>query len=132
MKLLIVEDEEIMRKALVDTFTREGFTVVPAQDGEEGLAEALREHPDLILLDIIMPKMDGMTMLKKLRKDDWGAHAKVILLTNVSAAATVAQGIQAGMETVYEYLVKTDWTLDEIVKKVKERLKGTPPLTPPR
>ena len=123
-KILIVEDEEIMLKALVEKFSLEGFEVVQAIDGEEGLKKALHEKPDIILLDILLPKMDGMAVLKKLREDAWGKYAKVILLTNVSDAETVALGAEfgAGEGEVYEYLVKTDWTLDEVVQKVKNRL----------
>lgn len=123
-KILIVEDEEIMLKALVDKFTAEGFEVVKAIDGVEGLKMALEEKPDMVLLDILLPKMDGMAMLKKLRTDDWGKQAKVILLTNVSDAETIASGADfgAGEGEVYEYLVKTDWSLDEVAQKVKARL----------
>lgn len=123
-KILIVEDEEIMLKALVEKFSAEGFEVVKAIDGEEGLKKALHEKPDIILLDILLPKMDGMAVLKKLREDAWGKYAKVILLTNVSDAETVAMGAEFGTGggEVYEYLVKTDWTLDEVVQKVKNRL----------
>ena len=74
-KILIVEDEEIMLKALVEKFSSEGFEVVQAIDGEEGLKKALCEKPDIILLDILLPKMDGMAVLKKLREDTWGKHA---------------------------------------------------------
>lgn len=70
--ILIVEDDVPELNALRDKFTHEGFSILEAKNGEEGLATALREHPDLILLDIIMPVMDGMTMLVNLRKDPWG------------------------------------------------------------
>lgn len=121
-KILIVEDEEIMLKALVEKFTNEGFEVIKAVDGEDGLGVALQEKPDLILLDILLPKMDGIEVLKKLREDDWGKSAKIILLTNVADTARVAEGAQYNTSEVYEYLIKTDWTLDEVVQKVKNRL----------
>jgi DNA-binding response OmpR family regulator len=123
MKILIVEDEDIALQPLVERFAAEGFEVVAARDGEEGLEKAVRERPDLILLDIIMPKMDGMTMLKKLREtDEWGKKVPVILLTNLSADEEILKGI-AEDEPAY-YLVKVNWTLDEIVEKVKQRLAG--------
>ena len=123
-KILIIEDEEIMLKALVDKFQAEGFDVKKAMDGQDGLAMALSEKPDIILLDILMPKMDGMEVLKKLREDKWGKQAKVILLTNVSDAETVALGAKFGPGNgeVYDYLVKTNWSLDEVAEKVKKRL----------
>ncbi|OGI26051.1 MAG: hypothetical protein A3J76_05605 [Candidatus Moranbacteria bacterium RBG_13_45_13] len=117
--ILIVEDEISMLNALRDKFTREGFEVLEAKNGEEGLEIALRDHPDLILLDIVMPKMDGMTMLKRIRADAWGKDVKVIILTNLSdnekTAAALAQGS-------YDYLVKSDWKIEDVVAKVKERL----------
>lgn len=73
-KILIVEDEESLLKTLGEKFTLEGFEVVKAQNGVEGLRVALQEHPDLILLDIVMPVMGGMEMLGKLRQDDWGKN----------------------------------------------------------
>ena len=81
------------------------------------LAIALKEQPDVILLDIIMPKMDGITMLKKLREDAWGKEAKVILLTNLSSNEKLAEVTAQGS---HEYLVKTDWKIEDVVTKVRE------------
>lgn len=117
--ILVVEDELSLFNALQNKLTLAGFTVLEAKNGEEGLAVALREHPALILLDIIMPVMDGMTMLYELRKDPWGRDAKVILLTNLSDAERVAESLRLG---VYDYLVKSDWKLEDLVKKVREKL----------
>ncbi len=119
--VLIVEDEQDMLQALVDKFAREGFDVLEAKDGEEGLGLALKEHPDLILLDIIMPKMDGMTMMKKLREDAWGKSVPIILLTNLSATEEeIIKGIVEN--TPAYYLVKSEWKIEDVVQKVKERL----------
>ena len=76
-KILIVDDEPALLTALVDKFTRAGYTVGIAENGKEGLKLALKNRPDLILLDIIMPVMDGITMLYKLRKDSWGGKLKL-------------------------------------------------------
>lgn len=120
-KILIVEDEIPLREALVDKLTREGFDALEAKNGEEGLQAALKEKPDLILLDIIMPVMDGMTMMKKLREDEWGKKVPIILLTNLSATEErIVKGIVEN-EPAY-YLVKSDWKIGDVVKKVKERL----------
>ena len=120
-KILIVEDEASQRKALADKFAREGFRVVEAKDGKEGLYAALKELPDVILLDIIMPKMDGMTMLKKLREENaWGKKVPVILLTNQNADDRVNNEILEN-EPSY-YLVKANWTLNDVVGKAKECL----------
>jgi len=117
--ILVVEDEAPLRHALADKLTRAGFTVHEATDGEKGLAAALAERPKLILLDIVMPNVDGLTMLKQLRQDGWGKGVKVILLTNVGDMEKVSQAVDLGS---YDYLVKTDWKIEDVVAKVKERL----------
>ena len=118
-KILVVEDEISLRGALSNKLAREGFVVLEAKNGEEGLEMALSAHPDLILLDIVMPVMDGMTMLQKLREDAWGAEAKIFILTNLSDTNKVADAIMQGS---YDYLVKTDWTLEDIVDRISKKL----------
>lgn len=118
-KILIVEDEQPLRNALHDKCKQEGLLSFEAKNGEEGLEVALREQPDIILLDLVMPKMDGMTMLKQLRQDDWGKDAKVILLTNLSDAEKVAEAMTAG---AHDFLVKSDWKIDDVLTKVWDRL----------
>lgn len=120
-KILIVEDDRSLIDALNKKFYLEGFKTLLARDGEKGLERALSEHPDLILLDIIMPKMDGMTMLEKLRKDEWGKNVPVIILTNLTNADDVSAAMQQG---VYDFLVKSNWTLDDLITQVNDKLKG--------
>ena len=111
-----------MLNALKDKLTREGFATLEAKNGEEGLNVALREHPDLILLDIVMPRMDGITMMKKLRQtDEWGKNVPVILLTNLSADDEKIMRAVTENEPAY-YLVKSDHTISDVVEKVRERL----------
>lgn len=118
-KVLIVEDEKSLRDALVTKFEAEGFDVVSAENGEVGLNLALNESPDIVLLDIIMPVMDGVTMLGKLRDDDRGKNIKVIILTNLSDGDKMATSIDEGSR---EYLIKSDWTLTDLVEKVRSIL----------
>lgn len=118
-KILVVEDEKPLAAALYDKLTRAGFEVLNAKNGEEGLETALREHPDLILLDIFMPKMDGLTVLAKLHEDAWGKNAKVIMLTNLSYNKKVVDAWKLGPD---DYLVKSDWKIEDIVAKVRERV----------
>lgn len=117
--ILIVEDEDILRGLLLTTLQAEGYIVYDATNGRDGLEQALQLHPRLILLDIIMPEMNGMDMLRKLRHDDWGAEANVVLLTNLgdneSAESAKAFGVS-------DYLVKSDWSLDELTQRIKELL----------
>ena len=120
--ILIIEDEQPTRKALVDKFSREDFSVLEAENGEDGLIIAQQERPDLILLDIVMPKMDGLTMLKKIRQaDEWGKQVPVIILTNLTSADDQRNHAVAELEPTF-YLVKTDWKIEDVVAKVKERL----------
>lgn len=117
--VLLVEDDAVTRHALAVKFAREHFRVLEARDGRDGLAVALREHPDAILLDLAMPVMDGIAMLEALRTDAWGRTAKVIILTNLAADARFAEAVAAG---TYDYLVKANWELDDIVQRVRERI----------
>ena len=121
-KILIVEDEEAMQKVISEAFSNQEFTTLTANDGEEGLAVSLKEHPDLILLDILMPKMDGMIMLQKLRQDEWGKGVPVIILTNVNPSANSVINSVLENNPAY-YLVKSDVKLEGIVDRVKEVLK---------
>jgi len=121
-KILVIEDDLPVLQAIVDKFTREGFKVIQAKDGEEGFMTAKMERPDLILLDIIMPKMDGLSMLKKLRAESlWGKNVPVILLTNLSPDDDKINERIAEDGPAY-YLVKTNWSMSDVVAKVKERL----------
>jgi len=118
-KILIIEDEPSLLAALVKKFSQVGFKVFQAKDGQEGLSVALSSKPDIILLDIDMPKMDGITMLKKLRAESWGKDVPVIVLTNINDINKAAETLIGG---VHDYLIKTDWKLEDVVKIVKDRL----------
>lgn len=119
-KILIIEDEIAILEALVGKFQRSGFNVVGAQDGMDGLEKAKEEVPDLILLDILMPKMDGIEVVKHIRSDfKWGSDVPIIMLTNLSDPESVSE---VAKYNVYDFLVKTDWRLDDVVDLVKEKL----------
>ena len=118
-KILIVEDEVSLRRILADKFESEGMRVLTASDGEQGLEMALEERPDIILLDIIMPKKDGITMLRELRADERGKNIKTILLTNIGDADEMLANASKG---VCSFLVKSNWDIKDISQKVKECL----------
>ncbi|MBU0647120.1 response regulator [Patescibacteria group bacterium] len=118
-KILIVEDEVILCNVLYDKLIREGFIALKAGDGKEGIEVALREHPDLILLDIIMPVMDGITALKKLREDEWGKDVKIIILSNLNDNERVAEAMSQG---TYDFFVKSDWNLEDVVIKIRKMI----------
>ncbi|MCR4274511.1 MAG: response regulator [Candidatus Campbellbacteria bacterium] len=119
--ILIIEDEIQIRGALRDFLVQNGFAVLEAEDGEKGLDIATREHPNLILLDIVMPKMDGMTMLELLRDDPWGKTAPVIILTNLSATDEKRNADVTKLLPAF-YLVKSDWKLENLLEKIHECL----------
>ena len=118
--ILVVEDDASMLGVLVDNLKAEGFAVLEATNGEDGLNAALKEHPDLILLDIMMPQMNGLTMLEKLRSDDWGRAVPVIILTNFGDNEKVAEALG---DDVSDYFIKSDIKLEEVIAKVKQKLK---------
>lgn len=115
-RILIIEDEPDIREAMAEAITQAGYTVSTAPDGAIGLQVAQTEHPDLILLDIIMPIMDGHQFLEKLRNDPWGRNAKVIMLTSMDDVQNIANAHASDIE---DYIIKTHNSLDEIVNKVR-------------
>ena len=120
-KILIVDDEQIFRDSLASKFVSTGFEALTAKNGEEGLEVALENHPDLILLDILMPKVNGLEMLVNLREDQWGAEVPVIMLTNKEADDEILSQITSQNPSFY--LIKADCSLEEIFDKVDEVLK---------
>ncbi|MEX2054986.1 MAG: response regulator [Candidatus Andersenbacteria bacterium] len=121
--ILVVEDETSLLRVIADQLHDEGYTVITATNGQAGLDAALSHHPDLIFLDVVMPQMDGIMMLKKLRRDSWGKRVPVIILTNVSEANTIDMAMEYG---VHEYIVKADWQLDDVVRMAKTKLEAVP------
>jgi len=118
--ILIVEDELPMLKALSDKFSLEGFETLEAKDGAEGLKTALEKKPNLIILDIFMPVMDGKAMLEKLRADDWGKSVPVIILTNLNPDDKTLDELMKNGPSYY--FVKSKWKLEELVAKAKKEL----------
>jgi len=116
-KILIAEDDKSLLSALQEKFTNQGFSVVTALDGEEGLIVAEKEKPDLLLLDIKMPIIDGITMARKLK--EVGINVPIIFLTNLDDVKHISDAIEVSKS---DYLIKSDWDLDDIVKKVKAKL----------
>lgn len=115
-KILIVEDTKSYLWVLSQTLMGQGFIVSTAEDGEQGLAVAQKEKPDLILLDITMPKMDGITLSKKLKEA--GIKAPIIFLTNMSDVRHISDA----SETASDYIIKSDMSVEDIAVRVKERL----------
>lgn len=117
--VLVVEDEHPILLVLRDRLKDEGYHVLEATNGEEGLSIALKEHPDLIVLDLLMPIMDGITLLQKLREDEWGKTAKAIILTNLSENEKLQEAQKFGVK---DYFIKTDWKVEEIIEKIRSKI----------
>jgi DNA-binding response OmpR family regulator len=117
--VLIVEDEEVLMRALADGFKAKGYQVLGAYDGEKGLEISLKSLPDMILLDLTMPVMDGVTMLKKMREYPNGRQLKVIVLTNLNVPAKASETAGLG---IIDYIVKSDWKLKDIIDRVSTEL----------
>jgi DNA-binding response OmpR family regulator len=118
-KILIVEDEKSLADLLAEKLQADGFEVATAGNGEDGLSKALEWRPDVILLDVVMPKMDGMTMLHKLREHDEGKKIQVIMLTNLSDSQRVYEAMTNG---VFDFLVKSNWEIDDLVQEVRAKV----------
>jgi DNA-binding response OmpR family regulator len=118
-KILLVEDEQALVDIMAEKLRAEGFEVATAGDGEAGLKKALEWNPDVVLLDVMMPKMDGLTMLKELRKHDELHKIQIIMLTNVSDSDKVNEAMKYG---VFDFLVKSNWEIDDLVKEVRAKV----------
>lgn len=118
-KVLLVEDDKMIIDMYTLKFTQEGYNVIQAENGKDGLALAKKEVPDIILLDIILPKMDGFTVLKKLKEDKNLADIPVVLLTNLGQDGDVKKGLELGAN---DYLIKANFTPSQVVDKVKSVL----------
>jgi DNA-binding response OmpR family regulator len=118
-KILIVEDELSILNGISDKFAYEGFLVIKATNGQDGLDKALKEHPDLTLVDNLMPNTDGFYFLENLRKDKWGKNARVIMWSNSHDSTTIARAKTMG---ILDFMVKSEWEYRDVVKKVREAM----------
>lgn len=119
-KILIIDDKEELGEALGTMLKYKGYQTFAATSGKDGLAIALAEHPDLILLDVRMPEMSGVEMLEQLRQDPWGATAKVLILSANDLDTSVDyNSFGIGQD---DYLMKARWGLENIAEKIKQKL----------
>lgn len=114
-KILIVDDDPVIQKMLVDRITQEGYTVITANNGREGIELALKEKPDLTILDIVMPEMDGITMLKALRADPAGAEMQVMMLTSMEDSASISEALN---NKVFKYMKKDALDVQEVIDNI--------------
>jgi DNA-binding response OmpR family regulator len=119
-KILFIEDEPGLQKTVGEILRQEGFEILEALDGETGVEIATKEKPDLVLLDLILPKKDGFEVLKALKENPETKDIKVIVLTNLETSSDVEKALELGATN---YLVKANYELEEVVQKVKDLLK---------
>ena len=117
--VMLVEDDEFLSDIYHKKFEMEGFKISSADNGEKGLEEIKKRMPDIVLLDILMPKMDGFTVLEKLKEDSATKKIPVILLTNLGQKDDVEKGLEKG---AVDYLIKAHFKPSEVVAKIKEVL----------
>ncbi|MDP2637008.1 MAG: response regulator [bacterium] len=117
--ILVVEDEGALQKALGDVLSQEGFEVVSALDGELGLQLAQDKKPNLILLDLILPKMNGLDVLEALNKNSSTNDIPVFVLTNLEDMKNIQRAVDLGATT---YLVKANYSIEEVLQKVKQTI----------
>jgi DNA-binding response OmpR family regulator len=121
--ILIIDDESALQKTLGEFIRNQNYNVLSALDGDLGLALARKNPPDLILLDLVMPKKNGFEVLAALKKDDATKNIPVIVLTNLSEMADIDKVLELGATT---YLVKGDHALVDILQKIKSTLGDGP------
>lgn len=122
-KVLLVEDDVALREIYSARFIAENFEVVSAGDGEEALARAVKEKPDIIILDIMMPKISGMDVLDILRSTPETKDTKIIIMSALSQSSDIERGKALGADA---YLVKSQATLSDVVAKANEVLTSPP------
>lgn len=120
-KILVVDDEDSVREIYRHEFLNNGYTVVVAQDGEEGLLKAGEERPDIMLLDIMLPKMSGIEVLRALKENELTKKIPVLLLTNLGEETIIKEGFELGADG---YLLKVSYTPSQVVDEVKKFFEG--------
>ncbi|MBU0598244.1 response regulator [Patescibacteria group bacterium] len=123
VKILVVEDDQFLRDLLTTKLQKENFEVVSAIDGPGGLEKVFSENPDVVLLDIILPGIDGFEVIKKVRSHSSMdvARTPVILLSNLGQEADIEKGRSLGAD---DYLIKSNFTIDEIIEKIRKTLQN--------
>lgn len=120
-KVLVVDDEDSVREIYRHEFLTSGYTVVVAADGEEGLLKAGEEQPDIMLLDIMLPKMSGIEVLRALKENQLTKKIPVLLLTNLGEETIIKEGFELGADG---YLLKVSYTPAQVVDEVKKFFEG--------
>jgi len=120
--ILLVEDDQFLIEIYTTKFKQAGFSIGKAEDGKECLKKLKEETPDLLLLDIVLPSLNGWEILRKIREDEVLKNIKVVILSNLGEKQEIEKGIKLG---AVRYLVKAHYTPSEVVEEVKKILKSS-------
>ena len=118
-KVLFIEDDILLIEVCLARFSQENFMTIIARDGEQGLQKIISEKPDLILLDLVLPKLNGFELLKKIKSDSQTIKIPVIILSNLGQENEIEKGLKLG---AVDYLIKAEWSINAVVDKIKEQL----------
>lgn len=119
MRVVIIEDEEILLKVLEEKFTQAGFDINIATDGEQAVPSIIKSKPDIIVLDLILPRKSGFEVLQELKNDQQLKKVPVVVLSNLGQEEDIKKALQMGAE---DYIVKTQHPINEVIERVKSRV----------
>jgi len=119
-KILVVEDDKFLRELITQKLSREGYDVEEAVDGEDGVVKVKKENPDIILLDLILPGIDGFEVLAKIKEDSETKNIPVVILSNLGQREDVERGLKLG---AVDFLIKAHFTPGEIIEKIEKIMK---------
>ncbi len=120
LKILVVEDDKFLRELITQKLSREGYDVKEAVDGEDGVVKVKEEMPDIVLLDLILPGIDGFEVLAKIKEDSETEGIPVVILSNLGQRDDVERGLKLG---AVDFLIKAHFTPGEIIEKVEKIMK---------
>ena len=117
--ILVIEDSSYLAESLIDMLEMSGYTTLHAASGRQGIALAIEQQPDLVLLDIRLPDITGYEVFRQIRESDWGKHARIMVLTASESIDTIAKNIDLPIDSV---LFKPDWSMQDLLTQIKQRL----------
>ncbi|MCD5381116.1 MAG: response regulator [Candidatus Pacebacteria bacterium] len=117
--ILVIEDSPYLSESLVDMISMKGYDAIAAPTGREGVSKAIENHPDLILLDIRLPDIDGYEVFRCIREDDWGKKAKIMVLTASESIDNISKNIDLPSDLI---LFKPEWSVKDLLQRIEDQL----------
>jgi DNA-binding response OmpR family regulator len=119
-KILLIDDDDMISKTMSERFRSDGIEIVVEMDGEKGLARTKSDNPDLVILDLTLPKLDGLEVLKRIREDEEIANIPIIIFSNRDDMDTISATLEHGQ--LIDFIAKHEWKLEDIVTLAKKRM----------